>query len=635
MAKIHVLPDQVANRIAAGEVVVRPAAVVKELVENALDAGASKIVVEIKKAGRELMRVIDNGCGMDPEDARRAFQRHATSKIVSDQDLLRLNTYGFRGEALPSIASVAMVELITCQKDAAEGVCVSSAGGEAFDIKPAAPVQGTQIDVANLFFNTPARRKFLKNDTTEFSHIMDVVINQSLTALSVHFELIHDGKIMFALPATDDLKQRIGDVYGNSLKEALFPVKSGSPLMRLRGLISRPHFMRSNRSLQRLFVNDRGVKDKAVSFAIQNAYSHILAGGRHAVCFLFLDLAGDAVDVNVHPTKEEIKFKDESSVKHMVQKAIKQALDAMAQNELVAKESAIGFKAIDLPVAQKTAVEESSQEEKPLVQEKAAQAIKDYYDKPAQATPFSAMRESSSYQFYQPHDDEDLKATIAVNDAPVESFGSQDKEEHLVDAAFFESKVLDPKRFFKVKNLFVVTEDAEGLVLVDQHAAQERVLYERFLNFVKSENKSVQELLIPLTLDVPKPDMLLVEALCPVLESMGFQLEAFGEDAYVVRSVPVFVRESEVVVIIHDILDDVRELGYEPQSLMKNFDEVIATMACRASIKAGDKVSDIELSHIFDELEACDDPHTCPHGRPTMIKLTFDELERKFRRVKS
>lgn len=642
MSQIHILPDYVANRIAAGEVVVRPSAVVKELVENALDAGASKIVIEIKKAGRELIRIIDNGCGMDDADALMAFKRHATSKITSDKDLLQLKTYGFRGEALPSIASVAMVQLTTCQAGSDQGVMISTEGGETFASKPAPPVVGTQIDVANLFFNTPARRKFLKNDTTEFSHIMDAVINQSLTALAVQFELWHDGKVILSLPPSVSMPDRLGDIYGRSLKEALFPIAFETPLLKLSGLISRPHFTRSNRSLQRLFVNGRAVKDKAVSFAVHSAYANVLSGGRHAVCFLFAELALDSVDVNVHPTKEEIKFKDEASVRSLVQKAIKQGLNEMAQSEQVAKENAMGFAPIPPvrdthPFEKQSQREETHQEATPVVNvaESSAQAIRDYYEKPAAKTSFAAMRESNNYQFYNAKDDDEDVAVVSEEAVTHESFDSQDKESHLVDVEFFERKLLDPKRFFKVKNLFVVTEDKEGLVIVDQHAAQERVMYERFLNFVQSHQKSVQELLIPLSLDIPKTDVALVEALVPAFEKIGFAVEPFGEESFVVRSIPVFVRESEVINIMQDILDDVRELGYDQQQLMHHFDEVIATMACRASIKAGDKVSDIELSHIFDELQRCEDPHTCPHGRPTMIKLSFDELERKFRRTKS
>lgn len=613
MNKIHILPEHVASRIAAGEVVVRPSSVVKELLENSLDAGASQITIEIAKAGKDLIRITDDGCGMSVHDAPLAFQRHATSKIKSDQDLFKLSTYGFRGEAVPSIASVSMVDLKTCLEGSAEGIHICTEGGESLLVKPAPPVKGTSFELRNLFFNTPARRKFLKNDTTEFNHIMETVVNQSLTALDVAFELIHDGKSVLRLSVVERMEQRLGDIYGHPLEEAVVAIREKNPLVTLKGYISKPHFTRSNRSLQRIFVNGRSVKDKTIAYAIHAAYANVLPSGRHAVCFLFLDLSPESIDVNVHPTKAEVKFKDDSSIRAIVQRTLKEGIDGMSKDETVDLEKVLPLKPISLG-----RIQEKSK--------KTHKAILDFHAKTKEPVDYRAMRESNEYGFYE--------REVSLQEPTVETIVASQREDLLISTDIFEEKIENTKRFYKVKDLFVVTEEEDGLVIVDQHAAQERVMYERFLNHVQNGDKAVQDLLLPLSLDVSVADATLLEALIPAFESLGFVVEPFGDKTYVVKAVPSFVRENEVLNMMNDILDDVREMGYSPQSLMNHFDEVLATMACRASIKAGDKVSDIELSHIFQELKDCNDPNTCPHGRPTMIKFTFDELERKFRRRK-
>ncbi|OED36039.1 hypothetical protein AB834_03390 [PVC group bacterium (ex Bugula neritina AB1)] len=655
MSFIHILPEHVSNRIAAGEVVVRPSAVVKELIENALDAKATQVKVEIKKAGRELIRIVDDGIGMNAEDARMAFQRHATSKISEDKDLWDLNTYGFRGEALPSICSVAMVQLTTCQKDSKEGTLVCTNGGESFEVKPSPPVKGTQIDVGNLFFNTPARRKFLKNNTTEFSHIMETFINQSLMSLDVQFELIHDNKVILSLPKANNILERVEKIYGKSLAKMLFPINATQNELTLTGLISRPDLTKSNRSLQRFFINSRVVKDRTMSFAIQNVYANVLSHGRFPVCFLFLTLPKGSLDVNVHPTKQEVKFKDEPLIKFFVKESIKKGIDNISQHELFSSDPSMSKNSIASPKETSSHVKEEDSPLQKNALEQSKQMIQDFYQESSKKNTFDNMRQSDQYQFYKETSAQDsLSENLEQNPLPIKSAPSSPLEKNEVsdllinkeveqpiqekgvaDTSTLISQVQKPKDFFKVKNLFVVTSDENGIIVIDQHAAQERVMYERFLNSVQNKEKSVQELLVPMSLEISKSDIPLVESLSPAFESLGFQVEVFGEGEFLIRAIPSFVRETEVINIVEDILDDVREHGGKNNSLLKHFDELIATMACRASIKAGDKVSDIELSYIFDELNRCKDPHTCPHGRPTMIRLTFDELEKKFRRKKS
>ncbi|HDQ26830.1 MAG TPA: DNA mismatch repair endonuclease MutL, partial [bacterium] len=502
MAGISVLPENVANQIAAGEVVVRPASVVKELIENSLDAGAANITVSILQAGRKLIEVKDDGSGMGPEDARAAFLRHATSKISSIEDLACVETMGFRGEALAAIASVAKVELITKGKNRETGVIIKADGGRLSDSEEAASPGGTVIRVKELFFNTPARKKFMKADYTEEAHIIEAVTAAALANETASFRLSVDEKEILFFPGKSPLKERLRIIYGRETFDALLEAVSCSDNIKVYGYIAAPSAAKNTRGSQRLFVNRRPVASRRISYAVYEGYSTLLMRGKYPVTALFIDINPSLVDVNVHPAKAEVRFKDEAAVYNMVKKAVASALETA---ELSAKPRAEGFRAGT--VREETAVREAAEK---------------YYG-----------RESGAL-FESPK--------VSVETASQAAPAAPRRRE------FSSIRVLG-----RIKKTYIVGEDENGLVLIDQHAAHERVLFESVSASITEGKIPMQEMLLPEILEVTAPEKRVIDKNIPLFEKCGFAIEPFGEKEYRISAHPLITRDKMAEPFVREI----------------------------------------------------------------------------------
>ena len=573
MGLIRVLPETIANKIAAGEVIERPASIVKELVENALDAGARSVDISIQHGGKSLIRVSDDGCGMDRQDAKLAFQRHATSKIIALEDLEQIASFGFRGEALPSIAAVSRTRLITRPAKEAVGTEVVMEGGNLLGCQDHACRPGTIVEVRDLFFNTPARRKFLKSDSTELGHIQELVTRLALPALQVQFTLKSDGKTVLDLPPVDRLLPRAAAVLGEETGQWLLELEAEAEGIRLSGLVGKPSQTKANRSGQSFFVNRRWVKSLPVSYALQAGYHGLIMHGRYPVAVLFLELDLKRVDVNVHPTKQEVKISDEQQVTGLVQRAVKKLLGS-------GEDLAPRLKPGKLPaMEQKPYLLKTSPGEGPVRQP--AQIPTAVFDRPLP-----------------------LKDTLRV------------------------TKVLG-----QIHNTFIVAETEEGLMVLDQHAAHERVMFEALLKNLQSGQAERQTLLLEEVLELhPKQRELFTQSL-PMLSRVGFDIDEFGEKSFVIRSVPAVFGEINPVPLLRTFLEE-REDGKSRTALDDQKEAIAALCACkRQSVKARDPLEPLAIRKLLERLAQCENPFTCPHGRPVFFTQKFSDLERQFKRI--
>ncbi|WP_456475082.1 DNA mismatch repair endonuclease MutL [Candidatus Pyrohabitans sp.] len=559
MPKIRVLSKSVVSKIAAGEVVERPASVVKELVENSLDASASRIVVEIRHGGRSYIRVADDGIGMSREDARLAFERHATSKISSFADLYAVNSLGFRGEALPSIASVSKVTMETRERHSLEGTRVVVEGGEVLSLEARGCAPGTSVVVEELFFNTPARRKFLKSDATEAREIATTLTRYLLAFPEVHFEFFKDGRRSIAAPK-GSMRDRLALLFGRDTGRQLREVALESEGYRIHGFVSPPSLNRASRREQYLFVNRRFVKSRLLSAALDEAYHTLLPRHRHPLAFIFLELNPAMVDVNVHPAKIEAKFKEGDRLRALLTEAIREALREPAK----------------------------AQEAKP--------------------------RQLSLTVERSP-------AGGAVREARVE-YAPQPKKSR---------PHLQLKPLAQLHNTYILAESSDGLVLIDQHAAHERVLFERFRAQLEEAKLERQELLSPALIELSPREAALLEENLELISELGFEIESFGDRSYLVKVVPLFLGEVVRREEIYEIVDSLIEAGSLRQREQRR-EEMIYRIACKNAVKAGDYLSMEEMHALLAQLARTSRPETCPHGRPTMVTFDLKEIERRFKR---
>ena len=617
---IQVLPETLANKIAAGEVVQRPASVVKELVENALDAGADDIQVIIRREGSTLIHVIDNGCGMSPADARRCFQRHATSKIRSIEDLERIRTLGFRGEALASIGSVAHVELRTRRQEDDTGTRVEIKGGKLVAQEPVATPAGTSVAVRHLFFNVPARRNFLKSPATEFKHIVDVFQTLALAHPEVAFLLKHEEQEIHRLPRTGDrwsmeaLRMRILDLFGNTLDSVLVPVEETTSYLSVRGFVSKPEFTRRSRGEQFLFVNRRGIRDRYLDHAVRTGYGEMLPKGSYPFYALFLTLDPAHVDVNIHPTKAEVKFDDERGVYNVVRTVVKKALGSVDiapsvgyddRGRLVERHAAGDY--VQRKAAPAT-VSSASFDELPRVN-----PLKDYARPAPNQQDIFSPGEVSQW-LYQG------AVERAKRHVPSEALPEEEPE----------APVEDERLLWQLHNKYILTHIRSGLLIMDQHAAHERILYERALKTMENGLGLSQQLLFPYELELPEADRELLKELLPDLRSLGFDITIRGKKI-VVSGVPADIRTGDERHMLEEILEQYKT--YQDTLQLQGRDNLAKSVACKSAIKTGQQLTYHEMRALFDQLFACDMPYACPHGRPTMIKISIDELDRRFGRV--
>jgi len=612
MGRIRLLSEAVASQVAAGEVVERPASVVKELVENSLDAGARNIDIAIRRGGISLVRVIDDGCGMDRDDTLLSLERHATSKIRSAADLQAVATLGFRGEALPSIASVSRFRLTTREGEAIAGTEIIVNGGKIDLVRDGGEAPGTQVEVRSLFYNLPARRKFLRSENTESRNIEHQIHLQAIGHPEIGFSLMRDDRILFQLPATATLADRIRDLYGVELLQRLVEVDGAPvPKIQISGLIGQAGLSRQTRSQQLVFVNGRAIESSLITGAVREGYHTALMKGQYPVTFLFVELDPGAVDVNVHPAKREVRFRDPNGVREAVVRCIQQTLERARVDWQERFRAPVRVEAI-AAVSAKTAPDLTLRSEV--------------------TTPEATHRELPN-----------LGPVAGVADpGRVQGSGIPGQASRLPDRRVDPTALQPQHRETKpaqqqfeiigvLSKLYVLMENANGLVLVDQHAAHERVLFEELRRRMEQQGVPSQKLLLPQTFDVPPRDADWIEQNLSVLQRMGIGIESFGPGTFKIDSLPSFLDVPDAAQFMRKVIDDLKSASNNA-SAMRLGEEMIAKSVCRHAVKANDPLRYPEVEKLIRDLLDCDLPYCCPHGRPTMIQISLAELEKKFGR---
>lgn len=601
MPRIFVLPEELANRIAAGEVVERPASVVKELVENALDAGARRIEVDLQSGGMKLIRVRDDGCGMSAEDARLAVQRFATSKIRRAEDLDAILTMGFRGEALPSIAAVSHLRLLTREPDSAEGCEVTASGGSEPRVRPAGCPAGTTVEVRDLFFNTPARLKFLSTSGRERGHCADWVTRLALARPDVAFKLTHDGETLFSSSGAGDLRSVLAAVYGSQAAREFLEVELEAEGLRVWGLVSGPRLLRATREHQLFFVNRRFVRSRQMGHALNEAYGLLLPAGRNPLCVLHVELAPERVDPNVHPTKIEVRFRHGAQVHEAVQRATAEAL------------SAAGFRSLTQGARHVTRPED------PWPGRSSLPAGRFTPPDPDTTRRIQRLRINPFEDRVDERDEGlDLYARPLVNlPRPSETPG----DALPLDLAAEKVKVLG-----QVADRYLVATVLGGLLLIDQHRAAERVLLER----LAPERISRQLLVVPETLELTPGEAAAAHENLELLAELGFELEDFGGHSLLARSVPAAAADLQPMEILRAVIADLAEFD-APTTVDRRRERARASLACHAATKKGQRMDLREMQRLVDELLQCQSPAVCPHGDPIIVHLSLERLQREFR----
>jgi DNA mismatch repair protein MutL len=643
MNRIRLLSEQVANQIAAGEVVERPASVVKELVENSLDAGARRIAVEIQAGGRSLIRVTDDGSGMSKDDALLCLERHATSKIQRAEDLAAISTMGFRGEAMPSIASVSRMTIITRERenDSAEGCQVVIHGGKILEVKAAGAAAGTMVEVRQLFYNLPARRKFMRTEETERAHIQHYLTLAALAAPEIAFTFIQDQRPIWQLPALtfdratriDALKERMRALQGGETRLLAVDFESSFESVadeqgaieqkpfRVWGVIGAPGVSRGSRDDQHVFVNRRPVENRGINFALIEGYHNSLMKGRYPVCCLFIELDPADVDVNIHPSKREVKFHNEMSVRRAVAQAVRETLTQFHTASRVipsldrpAPEISVVSKTSDAqpPKGGTTYLELQSHSQQPPAPEQRPLALPPTYPtRPIENWPHHPLPSSSTEPIAAPTS---LPSLPSVNSPPVALL-------HV------------PLRIVGVVGrLYVIMESDRGMVLMDQHAAHERVLFEEMLKRMEQGAAASQRLLLPETVELSAKDAQFLKAQLPTLQRLGVGLSEFGERTFLLDALPPFIKVPDARRFVIELIDALKAAGHDVNTWRLG-EHMIARTVCRHAVKANDPLNGPELEGLVDSLRRCDMPYTCPHGRPTLIEMNYRELERKFGRA--
>jgi DNA mismatch repair protein MutL len=612
MGRILLLPDEVASQVAAGEVVERPASVVKELVENSIDAEARRIEVAIARGGASLIRVVDNGIGMDRDDALLSLERHATSKIRTGQDLARIRTLGFRGEALPSIASVSRFRIATRLTDSIEGTEIVVNGGKIESVKASGEAPGTLVEARSLFFNLPARRKFLRSENTEASHVQHQLFLQAIGHPNVGFVFVRDQSVIFQAPPSAHLADRIRDLRGQQALEQLLeidPFTSGT--VSIRGFIGKAGVSRSTRADQIVFVNGRPIENQTVQHGLREGYHTALMKGQYALTFLFIEMDPADVDVNVHPAKREVRFRDPDHIRELVASAVRRTLQTDRVRWTQAFQGPLPTQA---PPAV-TAVNVFPPENRslfPLVEQYALRRDWSEFSTSPRSPEISSGATS-----------EPSVPTLPVSpgaelDGPLEASVAKVQDERF--------RILGV-----LGRLYILMENDEGLVLVDQHAAHERILFERLRAQLEQAGVPCQRLLIPIVLPVPPKDFDWLLLHVAALQKMGFLIEPFGEGTLKIDGIPQFFRADDPAGAVRQLVDELRSIT-QGTSRLRLGEDVIAKTVCRHAIKANDELRAAEIDQLIHDLLACDLPYCCPHGRPTMIQIGYYELEKKFGR---
>ncbi len=601
MSRIQLLNPRLANQIAAGEVVERPASVVKELLENSLDAGATKVELDVEAGGVKLIRIRDNGGGIDKEDMPLAMSRHATSKIRDLDDLECVASLGFRGEALASISSVARLTLTSATAEGDSGWQVSCEGRDMqANLSPAAHPRGTTVEMRDLFFNTPARRKFLRTEKTEFNHLEEVVKRLALSRYDVGFQLRHNNRVIHNLPpAGNQLEQerRLSRVCGPAFLENALRIDAEASGLKLWGWVALPTFSRSQADMQHFFVNGRMIRDRLVAHAVRQAYRDVLFHGRHPAFVLYLELDPAVVDVNVHPTKHEVRFRDGRSVHDFIFRNLHRLLaelrpaDQLNAAQIDRSDEVQGFVPQQSPMS-------FAPEHRPSVGQ--------------------VQEQVANYASLQSRE-------------PIQSGFAPRREDGLGEAADNEEVPPLGYALAQLKGVYILAENANGLVLVDIHAAHERITYERMKNARDTERIRSQPLLVPMSIAVSEREAACAENSSEMFGELGMKVERVGEESLVVRELPVLLANSDVEQLVRDVLSDFMEYGSSDR-MLAHVDEILSTMACHGSVRANRRLSTTEMNALLRDMEATERSGQCNHGRPTWVQVSLPELDKWFLR---
>ncbi len=654
MARINILDTETSNKIAAGEVVERPSSVVKELIENSIDSGSKNITIEIEDGGQKSIKVLDDGHGIHPEDIEKAFMPHATSKIYSIEDIYTISTMGFRGEALASIAAVSNTVLKSRIDEFEYGKEISINGGVIDFIRDTGCNVGTSIEVKNLFFNVPARKKFLKSSSRETAYISDIINRLALANSSVSFKLINNGKKALNTYGTGKLSDAIRSVYGKSISDNIISFEKHSDIASVYGYIGNSDISRGSRNNQSVFVNKRYIKSKLITAAVENAFKSFLTINKYPFFIVFLDIFPEFIDVNVHPTKSEIKFRDDREIFKLTFDAVHEAL----RNSLRSS--------FDIPPDEENKLKDeeiySDKRESSTVQlpidlnsfNQSNYKNEDYgnnknYDCNSQGlSDFKEVLKETGYNktdfnYDNINKNEKLQREEAVNiydnkrdDADNSDISTKiaSQENQCIDKTISEEKIakFPPLTIIgQFRNTYIIAEASDNLYLIDQHAAHEKVLFEKYKRSIKENNVISQILITPSVIELTPEDYDYYLENCDLFKKSGFDVESFGENTVSIREVPLILGKPDIKNLFMDILDNLKNMGSGEAWEIKY--SSIAKLACKSAVKANDSLSNIEMKALIEDLRFIEDPFTCPHGRPTIVKFTLNELEKKFKRI--
>jgi DNA mismatch repair protein MutL len=621
MGVIKQLPQNVANQISAGEVIERPASIVKELIENSIDAGAKNIEIRIEDGGRELIKVKDDGHGILADDIESAFNRYATSKIEDIDDLYSLYSLGFRGEALASIVSVAEIEMISRHQDSDQAVKIKLKGGEIIDKKPVGSTIGTEITVRDLFYNTPARYKYLKTTTTEFSHISKIVSAEATANSDLSFKLFHDGRQILSTPGNGKLKDTIYAVYGGDIAENLIPIDIEDRYIKLSGYLCRPELTRSSRSHELFFVNGRPIYNNLTAKAVETAYSKLINPGRKPIVFLFIKVNPILVDVNVHPAKKEVKFSRSQIIFDVIKKAVRNTLK---ENDPTTR---IKIKKDHSLEADRDQTEENIERDQLFNQNKKSSynsAKQNNYSKTG-----SYKQSKGNYQKNINYGDDksynpDLKSSENKKDFRQLIRENENQEYSLENVEAEESYF---KFLGQIFNSYLLIETDQGLKIVDQHNAQERILYERFYAEYNKKDKASQSLLMPVKIELSAEEREIVHQYEAEIKKIGIDFSDFGNNTILIQEVPVLLKNMSTRNIIEELIAELAEAG-KAKSAAEVQANMLEYLACRSSIKAGQPLTKNESIQLIKDLYKTENPYRCPHSRPVMINISREEIEK-------
>ncbi|MBN1900470.1 DNA mismatch repair endonuclease MutL [Candidatus Sumerlaeota bacterium] len=622
-SRIQILPKTLINQIAAGEVIVRPASVAKELIENSIDAGATQISLEVSENVRDIV-ITDDGCGMTPEEAPLSLQRHATSKISTLEDLIEVKTRGFRGEALASIAAVSRLNLVTRTPDSLSGFRLDVEGGEILKSQPTGAPIGTSISVRDIFFNTPARLKFMRLPSTELKRLLQVVTQQALSHPEIGFTVLSQKRKLLELPAHQSLEDRLRQILGSSLEGMLLPIEPGNLPVTIHGFVAKPEASRKDRSGQFFFVNRRPISNRLLTVTFEQAFKGVLMTGRYPVCAIFVFLEPDELDVNVHPTKEEVRFQDERKVGGILHRVISETLrkaNLIPYSRLpeTPGESA-GEKKTAIPASggffstPQRAIHEQFRKKKDAFSHR--QTDLGFYEK---TKPDITDEIPPRHKFSMPQPQPDV-SSLEKESPPVFPQSSEDLRETISQA----------EPMGQIAGVYIIARCGDGLLLIDQHAAHERILYNRITS--RKTKPDVQNLLLPITFEIEASRIPEMQEIMDDLLSFGIELERFGGQSFVIHTLPADLADMDAVALVKDILDAREDMGKDRDAVEAR-DEIAKRMACHGAIRAGQRLSSEEMTSLIKELSSAALAFTCPHGRPTMILMSKSQLDKQFKRI--